>query len=71
MRQKQQSVQLEVPTDSGQNQKTAVERVTQNKQASQCQVLTDSGQTVEESSGHNETKPTDVTYSSSTATNQK
>ena len=35
--------------------------VTQNQQTVQCEVLTDSGQTVEGSSGHSDTEPTDGT----------
>ena len=41
--------------------KTAVDVVTQNQQTVHCEVLTDSGQTVEGSSGHSDTEPTDGT----------
>jgi len=40
--------------------KTAVDIVTQNQQTVNCEVLTDCGQTVEDSSGHGDTEPTDV-----------
>jgi len=35
--------------------------VTQNQETVQCEVLTYSGQSVEESSGHSDTKPSDGT----------
>jgi len=38
-----------------------VDIVTQNQQTVQCVVLTDSGQIVEDSSGQNNTEPTDCT----------
>jgi len=38
-----------------------VDIVTENKQRVQCEVLTDSGQTLEGSSGHSDTEPTEGT----------
>jgi len=38
-----------------------MENVTQNQETVQCEVLTDIGQTLEDSSGHSDTKPTDPT----------
>jgi len=37
---------------------TVVDRVTQKQKTVQCEVLTENGQTVDDSSGQNDTEPT-------------
>jgi hypothetical protein len=58
---KQETIQCEALTDSGQTVEDSSGIVTQNLQTVHCEVITDNGQSVEGSSGHSDTEPTDGT----------